>query len=92
MSVEKDPHIQDAVQFQELQHEAEFKNPGVKRIAAISSQLGFVARVFLFFGIFLIAYVYGLDGQLRVTYQVLTCHDTFIPLDNELMSTAFGHQ
>ncbi|KAE8137908.1 major facilitator superfamily domain-containing protein [Aspergillus pseudotamarii] len=71
MSAEKNPHIQDAVQTHELQDEAEFKNPGVKRIAAISSQLGLVARVFLFFGIFLVAYVYGLDGQLRVTYQPL---------------------
>ena len=70
MSTEKNPHTHDAVQSRELQQEVEFKNPGVKRIAAISSQLGIVARVFLFFGIFLVAYVYGLDGQLRVTYQV----------------------
>ncbi|KAE8330077.1 major facilitator superfamily domain-containing protein [Aspergillus sergii] len=70
MSTEKNPHIHDAAQSHE-QQEAEFKNPGVKRIAAISSQLGIVARVFLFFGIFLVAYVYGLDGQLRVTYQPL---------------------
>ncbi|KAB8251527.1 major facilitator superfamily domain-containing protein [Aspergillus flavus] len=71
MSTEKNPHTHDAVQSRELQQEVEFKNPGVKRIAAISSQLGIVARVFLFFGIFLVAYVYGLDGQLRVTYQPL---------------------
>ncbi|GAB1194328.1 hypothetical protein APSETT444_003572 [Aspergillus pseudonomiae] len=71
MSAEKNPRFQHAAQPQELQEEADFKNPGVKRIAAISSQLGVVARVFLFFGIFLVAYVYGLDGQLRVTYQPL---------------------
>ncbi|KNG90885.1 siderochrome-iron transporter (Sit1) [Aspergillus nomiae NRRL 13137] len=71
MSAEKNPQFQHAAQPHELQEEADFKNPGVKRIAAISSQLGVVARVFLFFGIFLVAYVYGLDGQLRVTYQPL---------------------
>ncbi|OGM50769.1 siderochrome-iron transporter (Sit1) [Aspergillus bombycis] len=71
MSAEKNPQFQHAIQPDEPQQEADFKNPGVKRIAAISSQLGVVARVFLFFGIFLVAYVYGLDGQLRGTYQPL---------------------
>ncbi|KAE8376012.1 major facilitator superfamily domain-containing protein [Aspergillus bertholletiae] len=71
MSTEKYPHIQDAAQSHELQQESELTNPGVKRIATISSQLGYVARIFLFFGIFLVAYAYGLDGQLRGTYQPL---------------------
>lgn len=43
---------------------------GVKRIEALSSQFTLVDRIVLFFGIFLLAYVYGLDGQVRFTYQV----------------------
>lgn len=45
-------------------------SPGVKRIEALSSHLHILDRVFLFCGVFLIAYVYGLDGLLRGTYQV----------------------
>ncbi|OJJ75326.1 hypothetical protein ASPBRDRAFT_205311 [Aspergillus brasiliensis CBS 101740] len=45
------------------------ESPGVKRIEALSSHLHILDRVFLFCGIFLIAYVYGLDGLLRGTYQ-----------------------
>ena len=48
----------------------EIGSPGVKRIEALSSHLHILDRVFLFCGIFLIAYVYGLDGLLRGTYQV----------------------
>ncbi|KAF9895085.1 Siderophore transporter [Aspergillus nanangensis] len=44
-------------------------SPGVKRIEVISAQLTLVARIFLFFGVFLIAYVYGLDGMTRFTFQ-----------------------
>ncbi|KAL3254262.1 hypothetical protein ABHI18_009045 [Aspergillus niger] len=44
-------------------------SPGVKRIEALSSHLLILDRVFLFCGVFLIAYVYGLDGLLRGTYQ-----------------------
>ncbi|EHA26074.1 hypothetical protein ASPNIDRAFT_171904 [Aspergillus niger ATCC 1015] len=44
-------------------------SPGVKRIEALSSHLHILDRVFLFCGVFLIAYVYGLDGLLRGTYQ-----------------------
>ncbi|PLB46205.1 putative siderochrome-iron transporter [Aspergillus steynii IBT 23096] len=44
---------------------------GVKRIEVISSQFRLVDRIFLFFGIFLMAYVYGLDGTVRYTYQPL---------------------
>ncbi|KAI2999399.1 hypothetical protein CBS147346_7702 [Aspergillus niger] len=47
----------------------EIGSPGVKRIEALSSHLHILDRVFLFCGIFLIAYVYGLDGLLRGTYQ-----------------------
>ncbi|KAL5356819.1 major facilitator superfamily domain-containing protein [Aspergillus floccosus] len=44
-------------------------SPGVKRIEVISAQLHWIERIVLFFGVFLIAYVYGLDGQVRITYQ-----------------------
>jgi hypothetical protein len=37
-------------------------SPGVRRIEAISAQLGFKDRIILFFGVFLVAYAYGLDG------------------------------
>ncbi len=45
------------------------KSPGVARIEAVSSQLTTVDCVVLFFGVFLIAYAYGLDGTVRYTYQ-----------------------
>jgi SIT family siderophore-iron:H+ symporter-like MFS transporter len=45
------------------------KSPGVARIEAVSSQLTTADRVFLFLGVFLIAYAYGLDGTVRYTYQ-----------------------
>ncbi|KIY46936.1 MFS general substrate transporter [Fistulina hepatica ATCC 64428] len=45
------------------------KSPGVKRIEAISATFTKWTKVFLFFGIFFIAYAYGLDGTVRYTYQ-----------------------
>lgn len=45
-------------------------SPGVKRIELISSQLGLYSRICLFASVWLIAYVYGLDGTVRNTYQV----------------------
>ena len=45
------------------------KSPGVARVEAISSQITRVDRVFLFLGVFIVAYAYGLDGTLRYTYQ-----------------------
>lgn len=45
------------------------KSPGVARIEALASQLTTVDRFFIFFGVFLIAYAYGLDGTVRYTYQ-----------------------
>jgi SIT family siderophore-iron:H+ symporter-like MFS transporter len=45
-------------------------SPGVRRIGIIASHFRLVDRVFLFLGVFLIAYVYGLDGTVRYTYQV----------------------
>jgi SIT family siderophore-iron:H+ symporter-like MFS transporter len=45
------------------------KSPGVARIEALNAHTSLVNRCFIFFGIFLIAYAYGLDGSLRYTYQ-----------------------
>lgn len=45
-------------------------SPGVRRIEIISSHFRLVDRIFLFLSVFLIAYVYGLDGTVRNTYQV----------------------
>ncbi|CBF82008.1 hypothetical protein AN5378.2 [Aspergillus nidulans FGSC A4] len=47
-------------------------SPGVRRIELINTQLGRYGRIAMFFGIWLIAYVYGLDGGVRNTYQVHT--------------------
>lgn len=46
------------------------KSPGVARIEALSAHLTIFDRIFLFIGVFLIAYAYSLDGTLRYTYQV----------------------
>jgi SIT family siderophore-iron:H+ symporter-like MFS transporter len=45
-------------------------SPGVRRIEIINSHFRFHDRVCLFVSIFLITYVYGLDGTVRYTYQV----------------------
>ncbi|KAL1955479.1 hypothetical protein VTO42DRAFT_8505 [Malbranchea cinnamomea] len=45
------------------------KSPGVQRVEAISQFFTLPVRVLFFFGIFLIAYAYGLDGTLRGQYQ-----------------------
>lgn len=45
------------------------KSPGVLRMEAIHSVMTRWDRVFIFFGVFLIAYAYGLDGTLRYAYQ-----------------------
>ncbi|KAI5900777.1 MFS general substrate transporter [Schizophyllum commune H4-8] len=45
------------------------KSPGVQRIEAISATFTKWTKVFLFVGVFLIAYAYGLDGTVRYTYQ-----------------------
>ncbi|KAF7719532.1 Uncharacterized protein PECH_001528 [Penicillium ucsense] len=47
------------------------ESPGVKRIEVIASHFRLVDRVCLFLAIFLIAYVYGIDGTVRYTYQPL---------------------
>lgn len=45
------------------------KSPGVARIEALNAHTSLVNRCFIFFGLFLVAYAYGLDGSLRGVYQ-----------------------
>ncbi|KAH8710046.1 siderochrome-iron transporter-like protein Sit1 [Phaeosphaeriaceae sp. PMI808] len=45
------------------------KSPGVARIEALNAHISFANRCWIFFGIFLVAYAYGLDGSLRYVYQ-----------------------
>ncbi|KAF4493397.1 Siderophore iron transporter 1 [Fusarium agapanthi] len=44
-------------------------SPGVQRIKAMSEVITLADRFFIFFGVFLIAYAYGLDGTVRYAYQ-----------------------
>ncbi|KAK4047671.1 ferrioxamine B transporter [Microbotryomycetes sp. JL221] len=45
------------------------QSAGVARIAAIADEITPGLRLWMFFGVFLIAYAYGLDGTIRYTYQ-----------------------
>ncbi|EFW98896.1 siderochrome-iron transporter [Grosmannia clavigera kw1407] len=45
------------------------ESAGVARIEALSSVMTQTDRVFIFLGVFLVAYAYGLDGTVRYTYQ-----------------------
>ncbi|CAM0141654.1 hypothetical protein VKS41_000762 [Umbelopsis sp. WA50703] len=45
------------------------RSPGVRRIEAISTSFTVVSMTFLFVGVFLVSYAYGLDGQTRSVYQ-----------------------
>ncbi|KAG7530604.1 hypothetical protein FFLO_04906 [Filobasidium floriforme] len=45
------------------------QSPGVRRMEAINAHLKTWERWALFFGVFLVTYVYGLDGTVRYTYQ-----------------------
>ncbi|OAQ87494.1 siderochrome-iron transporter (Sit1) [Purpureocillium lilacinum] len=47
----------------------DIKSPGVARVEALSQCITFVDRIFIFLGVFLVAYAYGLDGTLRYAYQ-----------------------
>ncbi|KAG6020164.1 hypothetical protein E4U41_002937 [Claviceps citrina] len=47
----------------------DIRSPGVVRVEAISSAMTPLDRVLIFTGVFLMAYVYGLDGTLRYAYQ-----------------------
>lgn len=45
------------------------KSPGVVRIEAINAAMTRTDRIFIFIGVFLVAYAYSLDGTLRYAYQ-----------------------
>ncbi|KAK4046873.1 ferrioxamine B transporter [Microbotryomycetes sp. JL201] len=45
------------------------QSAGVARIAAVADEITPGLRIWMFFGVFLIAYAYGLDGTIRYTYQ-----------------------
>lgn len=45
-------------------------SPGVKRIEIISKHITLFDRIFLFIGVFLIAYAYGIDSTIRGVFQV----------------------
>ena len=47
----------------------DIKSPGVARVEAISASITSWDRVAIFLSVFLVAYVYGLDGTLRYAYQ-----------------------
>ncbi len=47
------------------------KSAGVRRAEALAAVLTTWDRVFIFFGVFLVAFAYGLDGTLRWAYQPL---------------------
>ncbi|KAL6247397.1 ferrioxamine B transporter [Rhinocladiella similis] len=51
------------------------KSPGVARIEAIGEVLTLTDRIFLFIGVFLVAYAYGLDGTVRYTFQTTATAD-----------------
>lgn len=54
------------------------KSPGVRRIEIIGQFFTGWHKIFLFFAIFLVSYVYGLDGTTRYTFQ------------NRALSVSFG--
>lgn len=45
------------------------KSPGVARMEAMAEVITRTDRIFLFIGVFMIAYAYGLDGSVRYAYQ-----------------------
>lgn len=51
------------------------KSPGVVRVEALAAVLTLTDRIFIFLGVFLVAYAYGLDGTLRGTYQPTATSD-----------------
>ncbi|KAJ5770626.1 uncharacterized protein N7511_002677 [Penicillium nucicola] len=65
---EKNPHSQTAPVNPQTNLLGQ-GSPGVRRIEVINENFRLVDRVCLFLSIFLIAYVYGLDGTVRYTYQ-----------------------
>ena len=61
------------------------KSPGVVRIEALSAYITHWNRICIFFGVFLIAYAYGLDSTLRFAFQVRSCLGPTIQKETLLM-------
>lgn len=55
---------------------ADMTSPGVARIEAISSCITRTDRIFIFIGVFLVAYAYGLDGTTRYNYEAYATSST----------------
>ena len=53
----------------------DLKSPGVARVEALAKAITFTDRIFIFIGVFLVAYAYGLDGTLRYAYQPVATAD-----------------
>lgn len=51
------------------------KSPGVLRIEALNAHTSLINRFSIFFGLFLVAYAYGLDGSVRGVYQPYATSD-----------------
>lgn len=47
----------------------DIQSPGVARVEALSSAITSVDRVFIFLGVFIVAYCYGLNGTVQYAYQ-----------------------
>jgi SIT family siderophore-iron:H+ symporter-like MFS transporter len=71
------------------------KSPGVARIEALNAHTSLVNRCFIFFGLFIVAYAYGLDGTLRGTYQPYATagfqeHSTLATISQTFQHMHFG--
>jgi hypothetical protein len=79
------PHHHDQAVLNTAPHQdviLNSKSPGVQRIEAISTHFTLPSRICVFFGVFLIAYAYGLDGIIRYTYQVSKTTDLLTALSH----------
>jgi SIT family siderophore-iron:H+ symporter-like MFS transporter len=89
LSKEEDPGMPDheAVPIRASAKGVEdVKSPGVQRMEAIHHVMTIYDRCFIFFGVFLIAYAYGLDGTLRYSYQPTATAD----FDNHSLHASIG--
>lgn len=71
MSVKDDVEAAHSVQFfDEHASVDEIKKPlGVRKIEVVSKQYGFYGKVLVYFFVFIVAYAYGLDGNVRYVFQ-----------------------
>ncbi|KAI8942966.1 ferrioxamine B transporter [Plenodomus lindquistii] len=67
--VDVDVHVKPDLHSRSAKPLVGEKSPGVARIEALNAHTTLTNRICIFFGLFLVAYAYGLDGTLRYTYQ-----------------------